>query len=118
MTTSPRDAWTRLGALPALPVVAGAYVVLFPIVLVLDNPARRIAGCVLIALLALYCAARPRGRAGVFFLAGVPALICTVLDDVFAWPRWTGLCFLPFAVALAWFQDHPDEPGEAVAPPQ
>lgn len=107
-----RGDWERLGALRALPVVGAAYVVLFPVVLALDNPARRIAGGALVALLALYCLARPRGGMGVFFLAGVPALTSTVLDDVFALPRWTGLCFFPFALVLAWFQDHPDEPDE------
>ncbi len=108
MTGSIRDARERLGALPALPVVACAYGVLFPIVLALDDPSRRIAGCVLIAFVALYCLARPQGGWGVFFLAGVPALTCTVLDDILALPRWIGLCFFPFAVALAWFEDHPD----------
>jgi hypothetical protein len=110
-----RERWERLGALPALPVVAGAYAVLFPVTLVLDNPARTTIGVALVVLLALYCLARPRGGWGVFVLAGVPALTCTVLDFVFALPRWTGLCFCPFALALAWFQDHPDEPDEAIA---
>jgi len=117
MTGSVRDAWARLSGLPALPIVAGAYVVLFPVVLALGNPARRIIGSVIVALLALYCLARPRGGWGVFFLAGVPALTCTVLDDVFAFPRWTGLCFVPFAVALAWFEDHPDNPDEEIVTP-
>ncbi len=110
MSGTLRGRWTRLGALPALPMVAAAYVVLVPVVLLLDDPARVIAGCILVAFLALYSLARPGGGAGVFFLAGVPALTSTVLDDVFAWPRWTGLCFLPFAIALAWFEDHPDDP--------
>jgi hypothetical protein len=109
MNGSLRDGVQRLGAVPALPVVAATFVVLAPVVLALDNPVRRIIGCALIAVVALYCLARPRGGWGVFFLAGVPALICTVLDGVFAWPRWTGLCFAPFALALAWYQDHPDD---------
>ena len=109
MNGSPRDGWERLGRLRALPAVGATYAVLFPLVLALDNPARRIIGCVLVGLLALYCLARPRGGWGVFFIAGVPALTGAVLDDVFALPRWTGLCFLPFALALAWYEDHPDE---------
>lgn len=118
MSGSLRDAWARLSALPALPAVAGAYVVLFGVVLALDNPARRIIGTVLVACLAAYSLARPRGGWGVFFLAGVPAMTCTVLDDVFAFPRWTGLCFFPFAVALAWFEDHPEEADEDLVTPE
>lgn len=109
MSGSARERWEQLGALPALPVVAGAYIVLFPIVLALGDPARVTAGCVVVAFLALYSLARPLGGAGVFVLAGIPALTSAVLDDVFAWPRWLGLCFVPFAVALAWYQDHPDD---------
>jgi hypothetical protein len=118
VSTSALASWQRLGGLGALPVVAGAYVVAFPIVLVLGDPARVIAGSVLAVLLALYCLARPVGGWGVFFLVGVPVLISAVLDDVFAWPRWIALCFCPFAVGLAWFQDHPDEPDEPPVSPR
>jgi len=107
-----RDRWEQVGHLRALPVVAVTYGVLFPVVLALDNPARRIAGCVLIGALVIHCLARPTGGWGVFFLAGLPAMTGTGLDDVLALPRWTGLAFLPFALVLAWFEDHPDEDDE------
>lgn len=110
MSAAAREGLGRLRAVPVLPVVAVTFVVLVPVVFGFDNPVRRILGCAIVAAVALYCLARPRGGLGVFFLAGVPALTCTVLDGVFAWPRWTGLCFAPFALALAWYQDHPDEP--------
>lgn len=102
----------QIGALRALPVVAVTYALLLPIVLALGEPARRIAGCLLIAALVVHCLARPSGGWAVFFLAALPAATGSVLDDVIALPRWLGLCFLPFALVLAWFQDHPDEPHE------
>ncbi|MDX6690094.1 MAG: hypothetical protein QOG15_1551 [Solirubrobacteraceae bacterium] len=116
MSTAARDGLVRLRAVPTLPVIAATFAILFVLVFAVADPVRRIIGCVLIAGVAGYCLARRRGGLGVFFLAGVPALTCTVLDDVFAWPRWTGLCFAPFALVLAWYEDHPDEPDEPVAP--
>jgi len=104
-----RERWRQLGRLPALGVVAATYAVLLPVVLAVDNPARRIAGCVLIAVLVSHCLARTAGGWRVFIIAGVTALLGTVLDDIIALPRWTGLLFGPFALVLAWFEDHPDE---------
>jgi len=112
-----RDRWERFGRVGALPVVAVTFAVLFVVVLLLDNPARRAVGCVLIAALLLHCLARPAGGARVFFLAGLPALIGTVVDDIIALPRWTALVFFPFALLLAWYEDHPDEDDEGADGP-
>ena len=101
----------RLGALRAVPVVAGAYAVLFLVTLLLDNPARRVAGCVLLASLVMHCLARPAGGWRVFWLAGIACATCTILDDILALPRWTALVFGPFAILLAWYEDHPDDAG-------
>lgn len=101
--------WRELGALPALTVVVASYVVLFPVTLLLDNPARRIAGAILFALLVAHCLARPAGGWRVFFLAGVAVATCTLLDDILALPRETGLALFPLAVILAWYEDHPDD---------
>jgi hypothetical protein len=103
------DARRRLGRLPALTVVTVTYAALAPITLLVDNPARRIAGSILLALLVLHCLARPAGGWRVFFLAGVACMTCTILDDILALPREVGLGFGPFAVLLAWYEDHPDE---------
>jgi hypothetical protein len=118
MSGSLRERWQRLGALPALPIVIGAYVVLFPVVLALGDPARAILGGLVVVIVAVYCLARPHGGGGVFVLAGVPALTSAVIDDYFGWPRETGLFFFPFAVALAWFADHPDEEDEPMESPR
>jgi len=109
MTRTLADRWRRLGGLPALHVVVGSYAVLFPITLALDNPARRIAGSILLASLVLHCLARPQGGWGVFFLTGVACATCTIVDDILALPRETGLALFPLAVMLAWYEDHPDE---------
>ena len=116
MSSALRDRWERVGALAALPVVAVTYGLLFPVVLALDNPARRTAGCALIGALVIHCLARPAGGWRVFVLAGLPAMTGTVLDDILALPRWTGLAFLPFALVLAWFEDHPDDSENIAAP--
>ena len=109
MTQTPAERWRRLGALRAVAVVAAAYAVLFPVTLLLDNPARRIAGAILFAVLVAHCLARPAGGWRVFFLAGLPCATCTLLDDIIALPRETGLVLFPLALLLAWYEDHPDE---------
>ena len=116
MTQTPVERWRRLGALRAVAVVAAAYAVLFPVTLLLDNPARRIAGAILFALLVAHCLARPAGGWRVFFLAGLPCATCTLLDDIIALPRETGLALLPLALMLAWYEDHPDEPDDELQP--
>jgi hypothetical protein len=106
------ERWRRLGALRAVSVVAAAYAVLIPVTLLLDNPARRIAGAILFAQLVAHCLARPAGGWRMFFLTGLPCATCTLLDDILALPRETGLALFPFALILAWYEDHPDEPGD------
>ena len=109
MTGALAERWRGLGALRAVPVVVDTYAVLFPVTLLLDSPARRIAGAVLFAVLVAHCLARPAGGWRVFFLAGLPCATCTILDDILALPRETGLAVLPLALILAWYEDHPDE---------
>lgn len=109
MTETLAERWDRLGALRAVAVVAAAYLVLFPVTLLLDNPARRITGAILFALLVAHCLARLAGGWRVFFLAGLPCATCTLLDDIIALPRETGLVLFPLAMLLAWYEDHPDE---------
>ena len=109
MTEALAVRWRELGALPALTVVVASYAILFPVTLLLDNPARRIAGAILFALLVAHCLARPAGGWRVFFLAGLACATCTLLDDIFALPRETGLGLFPLAVILAWYEDHPDD---------
>lgn len=98
-----------------MPVVATSYAVLLPATLGLDNPARRIVGALLLACLILHCLARPAGGGRILALAGVTCATCTILDDIIALPRWTGLLFCPFALVLAWYEDHSD--GQDLAAP-
>jgi hypothetical protein len=100
-----RDDWRRFGQPPALPVVGSLYALALLAALVLDEPVTMAAGIALLAVLVLYCVARPRGGLDVFAITAAPGAAATLLHDIAGTPRWIGVFLIPVALYFVWAED-------------
>lgn len=91
------DAWRRFGRLPAAPVVGTFFALLLAARLALGDAVAWITGP-LVALLVLYCVARPAGGLNVFLISASPGALATPLHDIAGTPRWLGVLVIPFAL--------------------
>src|SRR3954454_4581375 len=89
-----RAAWRRLGALPAVLVVAAFYAILAAALLLRDRATTALALAVL-ALLALHCLARPRGGGELLAVTLAPTAIDRLLHDLAGAPEGAGLALVP-----------------------
>lgn len=111
-----RRAWSRFGALPALPFVVLFFVVTGVATLTTDQTTSTVVGVVLVALLLVYCVARPAGGTDLFLYVAAPNAGWQMAKDLFGAPYWVYLALLPIALIGAWNVDHPDEQDETVPP--
>lgn len=105
-----RRAWSRFGALPALPLVVLFFVLAGAAALTTDESTTTAAGVVLVVLLIVYCVARPAGGVDLFLAVAAPNAGWQVANDLFGAPLWLFFALLPIAFIGAWSADHPDEP--------
>src|SRR3954468_14882022 len=94
MASVVRAAWRRLGALPAVLVVAAFYAILAAALLLRDRATTALALAVL-ALLALHCLARPRGGGELLAVTLAPTAIDRLLHDLAGAPEGAGLALVP-----------------------
>jgi hypothetical protein len=80
--------WRGFGCSPAVPLVAGYYLLVVMLSLLLSGDAATFAGLALLAVLGAYCVARPSGGLDIFLLAAAPAAVSAVAEEIADIPRW------------------------------
>jgi hypothetical protein len=105
-----RRAWSRLGTLPALPLVVLFFALAAAATLLGDDTATTAIGVALVAALIAYCVARPAGGTDLFLAVAAPNAGWQLAKDLLGAPAWVFYALLPIALIGAWVADHEDDP--------
>jgi hypothetical protein len=108
-----REAWHRLGALPAVVAVGGLSALAGATALLLGDRAAPVA-LALLALFVLHCVARPADRGEVLGCAVLPN-VGRILHEAAGAPAWLTYALIPVALLGAFALDGPREEDDGPA---